>query len=240
LRLHLAQRVRTSHHATISSLDRFASMFLIPLIFVVLAIVLIALSTRARLQRRAAFAQSARDFAWRVIDEREERATIWQQLAAPAHLQDGVAGVRWMAIDNASGIAVTLIEHAYTVNDDESSVTTWVHGLACTSDIRGLPNLHVRDRRLLIDSSHANDPSNLATSDAAFDARFLVQSADAIATRTTLNAAVRAWLMQLPPKVALLTTPRGITLYERTKLSPMQMASRVRDLRVLPRLLAST
>ncbi len=218
-------------------------MIAIPLFifFGVFVVFLAVRSSKRREQRRVARQAFVTSSSMREIESRTERRERWGGLVTIDYFETGADGIRWMAIDDEQGgqpVAVTLVEHAWTHSEPDGGDNTYVHTLACTTSVRGLPQLHVRDRSMMTFGSRG-DPDIFTSGDAQLDERCVLRAIDAARARVLLTPAIRAWFTHMPLKSGCLLSDRGVTLYTRGHCSPHELADLAKRVRALVALLAS-
>lgn len=211
------------------------------ILFGVIVVVLAARSSERREQRRVARQQFVTSSHMREITSREERRERWGGLVTIDYFETGADGIRWMAVDEEEAgqpITVTLLEHAWTHSESDGGDSTYVHTLAGTTSVRGLPALHVRDRSMMSFGSRS-DPDIFTTGDTLLDERCVMRAIDHAKARALLTPAVRAWFTHMPLKSGCLFSDRGITLYTRGSCAPHELVDLAKRVRELVRLLAS-
>lgn len=218
-------------------------MLAIPLLilFGVVIVVVAMRSSKRREERRVARQEFVARGKMREVTTRAERRERWGGLVTTDYFETGADGVRWMAIDDEQShqaIAITLVEHAWTHSEPDGGDDTYVHTLACTTSVQGLPQLHVRDRSMMAIGG-TGDPDIFASGDATLDQRCVVRAIDQAKARAILTPAVRTWLTNMPHKSGCLLSDRGITLYTRGHCSPRELGDLAQRVRELVRVIAS-
>ncbi|HLP86099.1 MAG TPA: hypothetical protein VK157_17230 [Phycisphaerales bacterium] len=218
-------------------------MLAIPLfiLFGVLIAIAAVRSSKRREERRVARQEFVASSGMREVPSRAERRERWNELVTTDYFETGADGVRWMAIDDEQSgqtVAITLVEHAWTHSEPDGGDDTYVHTLACTTSVRGLPLMHVRDRSMRALGAKG-DPDIFASGDAALDQRCVVRAIDQAKARAILTPTVRAWLTNMPHKSGCLLSDRGITLYTRGHCSPRELDDLAQRVRELVRVIAS-